>query len=209
MEVSIFSLPLLCLFDVSFFFNCLLQRKSSDDYVDMREMTIILHKLLICTSFVSHREHILLRWMLVGIITHAWDSLSMSCSMMIITILTSVVINLTVASCRQCPYIIEAIIALAELGLSAKDIISLFPQVCSNIVSRSVIWGSIPNYKCRNMFIFLELVIEFYLDHSNDSLYPVRQCVYCIWAKMCQLFARTFGTDFVQIWIYCLFFMMC
>ncbi|XWS08630.1 hypothetical protein CRYUN_Cryun40dG0018200 [Craigia yunnanensis] len=29
---------------------------------------------------------------------------------------------------RQCPYVIEAIIALAELGVSAKDIISLFPQ---------------------------------------------------------------------------------
>ncbi|XP_027121116.2 anaphase-promoting complex subunit 7-like isoform X1 [Coffea arabica] len=32
---------------------------------------------------------------------------------------------------RQCPYIIEAIIALAELGLPAKDIISLFPQTPS------------------------------------------------------------------------------
>ncbi|KAK4800320.1 hypothetical protein SAY86_020807 [Trapa natans] len=29
---------------------------------------------------------------------------------------------------RNCPYIFEAIIALAELGASAKDIISLFPQ---------------------------------------------------------------------------------
>ncbi|KAG6428114.1 hypothetical protein SASPL_112363 [Salvia splendens] len=29
---------------------------------------------------------------------------------------------------RNCPYIFEAIIALAELGVSAKDIISLFPQ---------------------------------------------------------------------------------
>ncbi|XVE65654.1 hypothetical protein DITRI_Ditri08aG0017400 [Diplodiscus trichospermus] len=29
---------------------------------------------------------------------------------------------------RQCPYVFEAIIALAELGASAKDIISLFPQ---------------------------------------------------------------------------------
>ncbi|XAR57116.1 hypothetical protein NMG60_11025146 [Bertholletia excelsa] len=29
---------------------------------------------------------------------------------------------------RHCPYVIEAIIALAELGLAAKDIISLFPQ---------------------------------------------------------------------------------
>ncbi|KAK6117310.1 hypothetical protein DH2020_048944 [Rehmannia glutinosa] len=29
---------------------------------------------------------------------------------------------------RNCPYIIEAIVALAELGVSAKDIISLFPQ---------------------------------------------------------------------------------
>ncbi|KAK6117317.1 hypothetical protein DH2020_048908 [Rehmannia glutinosa] len=29
---------------------------------------------------------------------------------------------------RNCPYIIEAIAALAELGVSAKDIISLFPQ---------------------------------------------------------------------------------
>ncbi|GMI80082.1 anaphase-promoting complex 7 [Hibiscus trionum] len=29
---------------------------------------------------------------------------------------------------RQCPYVIEAIIALAELGASAKDIVSLFPQ---------------------------------------------------------------------------------
>ncbi|CAI9776865.1 unnamed protein product [Fraxinus pennsylvanica] len=29
---------------------------------------------------------------------------------------------------RQCPFIIEAIIALAELGVAAKDIISLFPQ---------------------------------------------------------------------------------
>lgn len=29
---------------------------------------------------------------------------------------------------RQCPYIIEAITALAELGVSVKDIISLFPQ---------------------------------------------------------------------------------
>ncbi|KAK8510870.1 hypothetical protein V6N13_091317 [Hibiscus sabdariffa] len=29
---------------------------------------------------------------------------------------------------RQCPYVIEAITALAELGASAKDIISLFPQ---------------------------------------------------------------------------------
>lgn len=30
---------------------------------------------------------------------------------------------------RTCPYTIEAIIPLAELGVSAKDIISLFPQV--------------------------------------------------------------------------------
>ncbi|XP_034685452.1 anaphase-promoting complex subunit 7 [Vitis riparia] len=29
---------------------------------------------------------------------------------------------------RHCPYVIEAIIALAELGVSAKDILSLFPQ---------------------------------------------------------------------------------
>ncbi|KAL2506687.1 Anaphase-promoting complex subunit 7 [Abeliophyllum distichum] len=29
---------------------------------------------------------------------------------------------------RHCPFIIEAIIALAELGIAAKDIISLFPQ---------------------------------------------------------------------------------
>ncbi|EXB74838.1 Anaphase-promoting complex subunit 7 [Morus notabilis] len=29
---------------------------------------------------------------------------------------------------RQCPYVIEAIIALAELGVSVKDIVSLFPQ---------------------------------------------------------------------------------
>ncbi|KAI4345457.1 hypothetical protein L6164_012581 [Bauhinia variegata] len=29
---------------------------------------------------------------------------------------------------RQCPYVIEAIIALAELGSTAKDIVSLFPQ---------------------------------------------------------------------------------
>ncbi|KAL9161380.1 hypothetical protein ABFS82_07G017800 [Erythranthe guttata] len=29
---------------------------------------------------------------------------------------------------RNCPYIMEAIIALAELGVSAKDIVSLFPQ---------------------------------------------------------------------------------
>lgn len=29
---------------------------------------------------------------------------------------------------RQCPFIIEAVIALAELGVAAKDIISLFPQ---------------------------------------------------------------------------------
>lgn len=32
---------------------------------------------------------------------------------------------------RNCPYIFEAIIALAELGVTAKDIVSLFPQVCS------------------------------------------------------------------------------
>ncbi|XP_022760511.1 anaphase-promoting complex subunit 7-like isoform X2 [Durio zibethinus] len=32
---------------------------------------------------------------------------------------------------RQCPYVIEAIIALAELGASAKDIILLFPQTPS------------------------------------------------------------------------------
>ena len=32
-------------------------------------------------------------------------------------------------SCRHCPYVLEAIIALAELGVPAKDIISLFPQV--------------------------------------------------------------------------------
>lgn len=30
---------------------------------------------------------------------------------------------------RQCPYIFEAITALAEIGVSAKDIISLFPQM--------------------------------------------------------------------------------
>ncbi|KAI8010851.1 Anaphase-promoting complex subunit 7 [Camellia lanceoleosa] len=29
---------------------------------------------------------------------------------------------------RHCPYFIEAIIALAELGVASKDIISLFPQ---------------------------------------------------------------------------------
>ncbi|CAI0466716.1 unnamed protein product [Linum tenue] len=32
---------------------------------------------------------------------------------------------------RNCPYVMEAIIALAELGVAAKDIISLFSQVCS------------------------------------------------------------------------------
>ncbi|KAL1548490.1 Anaphase-promoting complex subunit 7 [Salvia divinorum] len=32
---------------------------------------------------------------------------------------------------RNCPYIFDAIIALAELGVSAKDIISLFPQTPS------------------------------------------------------------------------------
>lgn len=31
---------------------------------------------------------------------------------------------------RHCPFVIEAITALAELGSTAKDIISLFPQVC-------------------------------------------------------------------------------
>lgn len=31
---------------------------------------------------------------------------------------------------RQCPYVIEAINALAELGVGVKDIILLFPQVC-------------------------------------------------------------------------------
>lgn len=31
---------------------------------------------------------------------------------------------------RHCPFVIEAIIALAELGVAAKDIISLFLQVC-------------------------------------------------------------------------------
>lgn len=36
---------------------------------------------------------------------------------------------------RNCPYILEAIIALAELGATAKDIISLFPQVCSESVN--------------------------------------------------------------------------
>ncbi|KAI8000670.1 Anaphase-promoting complex subunit 7 [Camellia lanceoleosa] len=30
---------------------------------------------------------------------------------------------------RHCPYVIEAIIALAELGVALKDIISLFPQM--------------------------------------------------------------------------------
>ncbi|KAK6117354.1 hypothetical protein DH2020_048872 [Rehmannia glutinosa] len=34
---------------------------------------------------------------------------------------------------RNCPYIIEAIVALAELGVSAKDIISLFPQASSGV----------------------------------------------------------------------------
>ncbi|KNA02625.1 hypothetical protein SOVF_216940, partial [Spinacia oleracea] len=31
----------------------------------------------------------------------------------------------------QCPYVLEAITAMAELGASAKDIISLFPQTPS------------------------------------------------------------------------------
>lgn len=31
---------------------------------------------------------------------------------------------------RHCPYVLDAIIALAELGATFKDIISLFPQVC-------------------------------------------------------------------------------
>ena len=31
---------------------------------------------------------------------------------------------------RHCPYVLEAIVALAELGVAAKDIISLIPQVC-------------------------------------------------------------------------------
>lgn len=31
---------------------------------------------------------------------------------------------------RHCPFVMEAITALAELGSTAKDIISLFPQVC-------------------------------------------------------------------------------
>jgi len=33
--------------------------------------------------------------------------------------------------CRQCPYVLEAIIGLAELGATAKDIISAFTQVLS------------------------------------------------------------------------------
>ncbi|KAG8370003.1 hypothetical protein BUALT_Bualt14G0072400 [Buddleja alternifolia] len=36
--------------------------------------------------------------------------------------------NFTLDVDRNCPYIMEAIIALAELGISAKDIVSLFPQ---------------------------------------------------------------------------------
>ena len=31
---------------------------------------------------------------------------------------------------RHCPFVIEAIVALAELGVAAKDVISLFSQVC-------------------------------------------------------------------------------
>ncbi|CAL5394698.1 unnamed protein product [Camellia sinensis] len=31
---------------------------------------------------------------------------------------------------RHFPYVVEAIIALAELGVASKDIISLFPKVC-------------------------------------------------------------------------------
>lgn len=31
--------------------------------------------------------------------------------------------------CRQCPYVLEAVIGLAELGVASKDIISSFTQV--------------------------------------------------------------------------------
>lgn len=44
---------------------------------------------------------------------------------------TLIITFLFLVAHRQCPYIIEGIIALAELGASAKDIVSLFPQVCA------------------------------------------------------------------------------
>lgn len=39
------------------------------------------------------------------------------------------VLNPCLCFCRHCPYFLEAISALAELGASAKEIISLLPQV--------------------------------------------------------------------------------
>lgn len=36
--------------------------------------------------------------------------------------------------CRQCPYVLEAVIGLAELGVTAKDIISSFTQVSLSMI---------------------------------------------------------------------------
>lgn len=43
---------------------------------------------------------------------------------------------------RHCPFFIEAITALAELGATPKDIISLFAQVCWWVLYLPIPWGT-------------------------------------------------------------------
>ncbi|WJX40885.1 hypothetical protein P8452_28316 [Trifolium repens] len=64
---------------------------------------------------------------------------------------------------RHCPFILEAITALSELGSTAKDIISLFPQAAMSAWSSTVILlsGKQGSHNCRRFYCWRLLDYEF------------------------------------------------
>ncbi|RWW83590.1 hypothetical protein BHE74_00007897 [Ensete ventricosum] len=69
--------------------------------------------------------------------------------------------------CRNCPYVLEAITALAELGVSSKEVSSLFPQVYSRYVEAQCCIAS-SDYKVFYSHFSLEHAGG--LDHLSELL---------------------------------------
>ncbi|KAG6432157.1 hypothetical protein SASPL_103731 [Salvia splendens] len=69
---------------------------------------------------------------------------------------------------RNCPYVFEAIIALAELGVSAKDIISLFPQF-NGYVGGLDLFSELLQRFPNNVHILLEMAKVKAVIGKNDE----------------------------------------
>ncbi|KAK2391192.1 GPI ethanolamine phosphate transferase [Trifolium repens] len=94
---------------------------------------------------------------------------------------------------RHCPFILEAITALSELGSTAKDIISLFPQG-PIIVVASIVGGY--------WIMSLDNIEEASKDTPGRSFYyamePLRHmCLFLQWSLVCCNFhSLTFGYNY-------------